>query len=57
MIFFLLIIVKLIQMVRQFFACFEEYLDKHNVPLRNITAVATNSAPAMVMEDFMSLSR
>lgn len=30
------------------FLCLEDYLKKHNVPLENITAVATNGAPAVV---------
>lgn len=30
------------------FLCLEDYLNKHNVPLENITAVATDGAPAMV---------
>ena len=46
-----LIILNLIPQVRQFlpiFVCLEEYLSKHNVLLRNIIAVATDGAPAMV---------
>ena len=27
------------------FLCLEEYLNKHNIPLRNITAVASDGAP------------
>ena len=34
--------------MRQFFLCLKDYLNKHNVPLENITAVATDGAPAMV---------
>ncbi|KRZ15985.1 SCAN domain-containing protein 3 [Trichinella zimbabwensis] len=30
------------------FRCLEDYLKEHNVPLRNITAVATDGAPTMV---------
>ena len=34
--------------MRQFFSCLEEYINKHSVPVMNITAVATDCAPAMV---------
>ena len=30
------------------FSCLEEYLNKHNVSLINITVVATDGSPAMV---------
>lgn len=30
------------------FQCLEEYLEKHNIPISNITTVATDGAPAMV---------
>ena len=30
------------------FSCWEEYSNKHNIPIRNITAVAADAAPAMV---------
>ncbi|KRZ00798.1 Zinc finger BED domain-containing protein 5 [Trichinella zimbabwensis] len=38
------------------FRCLEDYLKEHNVPLRNITAVATSSARA-VTEDLSPYSR
>ena len=30
------------------FLCLEGYLKKHNIPLENITAVATNDAPPIL---------